>query len=172
MSDLCKAAEDADLSEVARLVNSGVDINEPGGIHKETALCASAGTGHLEVADFLLAHGAHVENADCDGFTALHYCARPNYHGGPDKESVGRRNEIARHLLEHNASVNARIRHGDTPLLLAVAEDNVALVKLLLEHGADPSLADSDGVTPLRISGFATVNDPDLARLLRDHGAR
>lgn len=38
---------------------------------------------------------------------------------------------------------------GRTPLVFAVIGENAAIVKYLLDHGADPDKADDDGLTPL-----------------------
>jgi ankyrin repeat protein len=38
---------------------------------------------------------------------------------------------------------------GRTPLVFAVHSENAAVVKYLLDHGADPDKADDIGLTPL-----------------------
>ena len=57
-------------------------------------------------------------------------------------------------LLERGADVNARRCDPprETPLLLAVRARQVKCARLLLERGADASLADDDGVRPLLAS--------------------
>lgn len=56
-----------------------------------------------------------------------------------------------RDALAAGANTGARDRHRRTALLLAVLGDHVAvaeeIVALLLAAGADPALADADGVT-------------------------
>ena len=46
-------------------------------------------------------------------------------------------------------TVDTASRSGRTPLLLAVEYENVEAVRLLLDRGASPNMADNDGVTPL-----------------------
>ena len=50
---------------------------------------------------------------------------------------------------------NVQDEDGNTPLHLACTESNVAVVKLLLEAGADVKLADIDDETPLVRACFA-----------------
>lgn len=59
---------------------------------------------------------------------------------------------------------------GRTLLAEAVLEKRADVVKLLLEHGADPRLADHDGMTPLHFA--AQEHQPELVQLLLDKGAQ
>jgi ankyrin repeat protein len=54
---------------------------------------------------------------------------------------------VVRWLLAHNAEVNAKAYNGFTPLHLTKRGD---VARLLLKHGADPSIRDSWGKTPLQ----------------------
>ncbi|MBF0314824.1 MAG: ankyrin repeat domain-containing protein, partial [Oligoflexia bacterium] len=60
---------------------------------------------------------------------------------------------ITAFLLNHGAikNLNARATTGskESALLMAIEQDNLDLVKILLQAGADPNLADGKGVTPL-----------------------
>jgi ankyrin repeat protein len=61
--------------------------------------------------------------------------------------------------LGHGADPNAQDKNGETPLLKAAFEGYVDVVKLLLVHGADPTV-DEDGKTPLdlaRVKGCRKV---------------
>jgi len=78
------------------------------------------------------------------GFTALHYAVRDGYA------------DAAMVLIDAKANVN-RPSDGDksTPLIVAAINGQYDLELALLEHGADPNLANDDGVAPL----FATINN-------------
>src|SRR5581483_3419324 len=58
-------------------------------------------------------------------------------------------------LLEAHANINQQV-NGDlsTPLIIAAINGHFDLAKYLLDHGADPNLAQSNGVTPL----YAVLN--------------
>jgi ankyrin repeat protein len=79
-------------------------------------------------------------------------------------------------LLERGAAVNARGSEGNIPLhgvaVMPVMDQRLidgslkfppaipgtilAIVRLLLEHGADPSVSNNDGVSPLSLASAET----------------
>lgn len=85
------------------------------------------------------------------------------------------RNEDLVILLEdHHLDVNTHVDIGDncadaTALYLAVEQNNVEGVRILLEHKADPNIERRLGITPL---SFAAINgNADIARMLINSGA-
>ncbi|HEX4930627.1 MAG TPA: ankyrin repeat domain-containing protein [Gaiellaceae bacterium] len=95
-----------------------------------------------------------------DGFTALHLAA---FFGAE---------EAARILLERGAEVNLVARNAAlhvTPLHSAAAGSHPGIVKLLLEHGADPNAAQDGGFTPLHSA--AQNDDRESAEALLEAGA-
>uniref|UniRef100_A0A0D3GXP6 Uncharacterized protein n=1 Tax=Oryza barthii TaxID=65489 RepID=A0A0D3GXP6_9ORYZ len=58
---------------------------------------------------------------------------------------------------------------GRTPLVFAVIGENAAIVKYLLDHGADPDKADDDGLTPLHSA--AGIGDCEMIEMLLAKGA-
>lgn len=120
----------------------------------------------------LLEHGANVNIANAKGFTPLAIAA-----GTGDLRLV----EL---LLKYNADINMRTpglkfrqniwksthgREGDPALWEAIRGRHVAVVKLLLEHGADVELADSQGITPLMFA--VGVGSLPVAEQLLYHNA-
>ncbi len=73
-------------------------------------------------------------------------------------------------LLDQGALIDARDEAGRTPLMLAVTENRVEIVRLLLARGADPNAADNAGHTPLQQA--TKRNLQDVAALLQRAGAR
>ena len=73
-------------------------------------------------------------------------------------------------LLDQGAAVDARDPLGRTPLLLAVAQNRLEVVRLLLARGADPNVADNAGLTPLQQAKNKDLRD--VAALLEQAGAR
>ncbi|KAH6617386.1 hypothetical protein F5144DRAFT_391678 [Chaetomium tenue] len=71
-----------------------------------------------------------------------------------------------------SAVVNRRNNHGDTPLLCAARAGRSHLITLLLDHGADPTITNSLGETPLHfLDKFDGSDIPTAVRLLLDAGA-
>lgn len=56
--------------------------------------------------------------------------------------------KLSKALIEAGADVNI-INCGNSPLHIAIARNNINIVKLLLEHGANIDITDKVGVTPL-----------------------
>jgi len=81
--------------------------------------------------EVLLSHGADPNIADNEKFTALHNAVA----------SV----DILKLLLSKCSDVNACNNKGETPLYSAVEKENVESVNSLLEHNADPNIADNEG---------------------------
>lgn len=55
-------------------------------------------------------------------------------------------------LVEGGADINSRNREGQTPLFVAVASDNIDVVRALLAHRADPNTPDAQGRPPLFVA--------------------
>lgn len=72
-------------------------------------------------------------------------------------------------LLDQGAVIDARDAAGRTPLMLAVTQDKLEIVRLLLARGADPNAADNVGRTPLQQA--TKRNLQDIAALLEQAGA-
>jgi ankyrin repeat protein len=92
-----------------------------------------------------LQSGVHVDcvcqrlkNGD-GGNTALWFAAQGPLVGGV---------EVAKVLLEAGADVNRQCEHGRTALHMAAAWGHHEVVKLLLEHSADPTIRDELNMTP------------------------
>ena len=92
-----------------------------------------------------------------EGQTYLHVCARNGW------EST------ARSLIERGASVNVLDeKEGRTPLAVAVEYGRTGMVRLLLEHGADPGLADWPWTRSLVIA--AEKGEDEITEIIRQYG--
>lgn len=112
----------------------------------------------------LLAAGAEIDAADKNGVTALHHAVR------------FRSPAAVQTLIERGANVNqACKRSGSTPLHRAVTTtgapgaagkqaEAIAIIRLLLTAGADPSIANRTGKKPVDY-----VRDAGLKILLKPH---
>jgi hypothetical protein len=83
--------------------------------------------------------------------------------------------DITRQLLDLGADVLYKDEHGRTALLNAAGSGNTALVKTLLEKGADPNAAEtqwsSEGTLGPAICHAACRRHADIIRLLIEAGA-
>jgi ankyrin repeat protein len=168
---LQRASRNGDLSLVKSLVERGTPIDQACDFNRWTALHAAAHEGHLAIAEYLLTQGASVNVKDKDGYTPLHNTADSFVKGDPSKRNEADRNRIAALLLKYGARVNATIHHGETPLHEAALRNNVGLVQLLVENGADPNIQQAQGMTPLHFAFSAGEDRLQVVRLLLRHGA-
>jgi ankyrin repeat protein len=160
------AARAGHIGALRALLDAGADINEtlPDGT---SALVLTVLNAHYETAAFLVEKGADP-NAAAQGWTALHQVAwsrRPNTGSNlPGAVPTGNLDslDLVRTLVKHGANVNARQtrepkdgfrnqlnRIGATPFLLAAKAADVPLMRVLLEHGANPKLTTDDGTSAL-----------------------
>jgi ankyrin repeat protein len=78
--------------------------------------------------------------------------------------------EAAGLLLDHEAALEDRANvSGATPLMVAAEENRVAVAELLIARGADLSIPDREGFTPL--SQAWAKKRTEMVRLLKRHGA-
>ncbi|XP_014237919.1 ankyrin-1-like [Trichogramma pretiosum] len=99
--------------------------------------------GRKKIVEMLLMRDVNPFVPNKDGLTSLHVVCRnfPNAH------------ELVKMLLEvsHPVQVDAQDNLGKTPLHYALSRNHKVqnTVRLLLENGASPNLADKEGLTPL-----------------------
>jgi quinoprotein dehydrogenase-associated probable ABC transporter substrate-binding protein len=162
------------------------------GANPDNELSDAIVANDIERVRYLLAHGAHADARDGEGYTPLINATRFSFV------------EVATYLAEHKADINLGDRNDWTPLMYAAWQDNPELVSMLMKHGAKINVVSVDGLTPLAIAAQngkikaaealvaagADVNapvakggytplmlaaisgSPDLSTALIDHGAK
>ena len=167
---LMYAARDGAGDGVRGLLDAGasLDVVDADGA---TPLALAIINAHYDIATYLLDKGANPNIADSTGMAPLYAAVDmntlPPMNGRPAPVPSGRLNsmDMIAALLARGADPNARLtspilrRHhrdgdqslgeGTTPLMRAAKTGDVAAMRLLLEHGADPMLRQANGATVL-----------------------
>ncbi|CAB0030033.1 unnamed protein product [Trichogramma brassicae] len=74
-------------------------------------------------------------------------------------------NDVVETMLKYREDPNSREPEtGDSPLILVMKNDQVAVIEVLLKHGADPNLANKYGTTPLHMVCQKEEFNEDLAK--------
>ena len=146
------------------LYDNGAHPNVRGSA-KSTPLHSAAWYGRLQMVQVLLGFKADVNARNGADETPLYYLSE----NSPVSDFSQSSANVARVLLEHGADVNACSDEHVTPLHWAVRLKKVDLVRVLLEHGAGVDAVDKHGKTPFQA---ARDLDPDIVKLLSEHGAK
>ena len=161
-------------AEAARaLADAGADLNatDPDGT---TALVFAILNAHFDLAAMLLDKGADPNVADETGMAALYAAVDMHTLGAmlsrpsPKLEDALTSADLVKRLLDHGANPNARLkkpvigRHhdggdaslseGTTPLMRAAKTNDIPVMKMLLDAGANPSLTQKDHTTVVMIA--------------------
>ena len=126
---LALAAARGKLSQVRELLSEGNPL--PLSMREEAAMRAAEGN-HREVLQLLLDSGVEADGV-IGGSSLLAAAAQ------------GGRVDTMELLLRRGANPNRKDEEGLTPLMHAVLSDHVPAVRLLMLHGADASLLNSEG---------------------------
>ena len=164
------AREDARSAAAALITaHAGLDLVDPDGA---TALVIAILNANYELAKQLLDAGADPNVVDNDAGMGALYAAVDMHrlaigHGRPNPRPSGTfgAEDVVRLLLAHGANPNARLKkpimqrqhtfgdgslgEGATPLMRAAKSGDVALMRELLDAGADPRLEMPNGSTAL-----------------------
>lgn len=129
------------------LLALGVDPNKPGS-GGTTPLADAALKGDIDGVRILLAHGAKPDATSQAGTQPIHDAA------------LGDSAEVIRELVAHGADVNARTRdENQTPLHIAAAMGRMKAMEALVALGADRTMKDSRGQTPLETAQRVGLTD-------------
>jgi hypothetical protein len=127
------AVPDRIKAQIASIISEDGD-----GIVGITSLMNATINGDIQAVSFFAKSGnAVVNQKNIGGASALHIAAR--------KGDL----EISKILIENGANVNATDNEGWTPLMRAVMAKNVDLIKVLMNHDADPRKMNSVGETAI-----------------------
>lgn len=174
---LLHAAMSGDLASVKALLAGGATINQ-GAADGATPLIVSIVKHHPDVALHLLAHGADPNIIE-PGYTALHAAA------------VTGQTEVVTALIDKGADVNAGVtmplrlsaafvpynpdlvagrlsQVGATPFMQAAKAVDPAMMRLLVERGADPKTTAKDGTSAIMLAaGLGKRSKTDMFAFIR-----
>jgi ankyrin repeat protein len=181
-----------DFAKVQLLLERGAQVEAKSNMGRTPLLIAAAFPGNVKTVRLLLAKGAKVNDQDQYGDTCLtSACKRGDAEmakvllaAGADVAAgsswpgqapliwaaeEGNLETLAC-LLEHGA---AKVQqHLDFALSSAAQRGPISLVRLLIEHGANPNTPSPiAGYTPLMWAAYSENVDPETIRLLLDKGA-
>jgi ankyrin repeat protein len=167
LTALVFAAREGDLASAKALVDAGADVNQTT-FYNWSPLLTAVNNRQYKLAAFLIERGANVNLANKGAWTPLYLAAdNRNIEGGdypvpkPDMDHL----ELIALLLDKGANPNAAIKddtltrtiftmqwfyeNGATPFIRAAQSSDVALMQLLLRHGADPKVTTAHGDSAL-----------------------
>jgi ankyrin repeat protein len=174
VQQMCWAAKYNQMERLRLLIEHGVDVNSPDTRHRRKPYELAMMNGNLEIAQYLLDHGAiQTALSDLDAFAAACLTAdsdRARSLLAKDPTLLDQLGDQRVEVLNLAAEADKRdaVRlmaelHFDlnevkrtAPLHLAAGGGNLDLVKLLIDLGADPLLRDTEfNARPL---GWASYN--------------
>lgn len=159
--EFVSAVKKDDAPAVKAFLQGGMNPNAKGE-KGETALTAAVDNSDPKIVNLLI-EKADINMRDEAGNSPVHLALKKD------------RQEIFDALLEKNADVNVpgKSERGkdQTVLYAAVFKNDEALVKKLLDKGANPNLADSDGSYPLSEAVLGPNINTELVKALLVKGA-
>ncbi len=170
LTALAYAARDNDLESVRILLATGADINQVTHYGWSPLLIATQNR-YYQLASYLLDHGADPNITNKGKWSPLYLAVdNRNIEGGdyPVRKADMDTLDYIKKLIDKGADVNWRIKEstwyrtvftsqwvhedGATAFWRASQSSDIAVMKLLLAHGADPNINTTIGVSPLQVA--------------------
>ena len=125
------------IATLQKIIEKGVNVNKANN-RGETALLLTCDSAQADSVKLLLKEGANPNIHEGEGNTSLHAavlgCCT---------------DEILLEIIRHKVQLDARNVHGQTSLLLACSYRRQNFIKILLQAGSNPNIADNHGDTCL-----------------------
>lgn len=185
LTPLLFAAREGRVEATKVLINAKADINIVDA-ESQSALVIALINGHVDVAAELIKSGIDVNMADRVGRTGLY--AAVDLHTVPggarpaprETDDTATSLEVIRMLLDRGARVDAALRAqlpfrtkldrggdgvlgaGTTPLIRAAKAGDAAVIRLLLDKGADVRATTSNGVNAVMMAANVGTKEEDM----------
>jgi ankyrin len=171
MTALLYATREGHTDAVLALLDGGAAINQVNA-DKFSPLVMAIVNAHLDLANVLLERGADPNAATLTGITPLYatidvqWAPHTSYPQPSTEQEKISYLDLMKALLKRGANPNARLGvkpwfrslfsdptwvdpAGATPFWRAAQSSDIAAMRVLIEHGADPKVATKSGNTPL-----------------------
>lgn len=168
--NLLTVASTGNAAFLNELLKAGLDP-DIGDSKGRTPLHIAASKGHEECVEALLKHACNIHLKDMNGNTALweavakkhHSIFMILYHWASISDSyiagdllcmAARRNDltVANELLKHGLHVDSKDRHGLTAIQVAIEENHVDMMRLLLMNGAEANDTVKNKIPPVNLN--------------------
>jgi ankyrin repeat protein len=168
MTALLFASRQGELEAARALVEGGADVNQAGADNTSPLLIAVV-NGHYRLASMLIEHGASPNIADANGRTPIYaaidlrnvqwsQAPAPDL---PQAEHLAMIKQLLAAGADLSITIKGKVGHrgsfdmrwsdlkGATPFLRAAWNGDIEVMRLLLEHRADPNVKTEKGETAL-----------------------
>jgi len=149
VTPLFMATQTGNVNIIKYLVEHGADTNKQN-LKGNIPLHVAGEKGYENIVKYLVEHGADINKQNNNGLTPLDIAKRMKnekiveYLEGENKKSNDFKNALKQgdlssveNLIQRGARVNKEWEDGDTPLSIAICNENLDLIKYLVEHGAN-----------------------------------
>lgn len=155
---LYQAAYNGEIEIVRRLLEKGADVDRVTSF-QDTPLHGSITGNKPDITDMLIKAGCNVNRVNFKNKLPLYTAI--------EKRAD---NEIVRLLLEAGSETDVcESKSGQSPLFVAVQQQLVDAIQLLINAGCDVNLANSEGNTPLSLA--CSLGNDVIVELLLQHPA-
>ena len=155
----CFTQDRKEVLELLDLLLQNAETANLADIRGVTALHNASASLSKSVVEFIVHHGANVNQADNMGKTPLHYATKNKDDGV----------SVTEFLIKNGGNVNKCDRWGQTPLHDTAENENLESMKVLLADEVDIHRRDATGLTPLHVA--STKRDSALVKHLIDNKA-
>jgi ankyrin repeat protein len=174
------SAREGDIESAKAMLDAGVDINY-GDVDNTSAMVVAIVNKQYTFAKFLIDRGANPNTVDAYGRTPLYAVVdirNQDWSALPERKSDDPlpSQDLAKALLAHGAAPNTALARalpgrsgmdsgdttldeGSTPFMRAARSGDAAMMRLLLEAGANPKLATKDGNNALLFAAGVGYRD-------------
>ena len=147
------AAKYSNIETFITLITDGAKIQNIKSVFLDAVI-----SNNVNITRYLLEKGANVNMRFNMGITPLH-CST----------SI----EISTLLLKMGANINAKRDDGRTPIDEAIESGNIDMIQFLIKNKSDLTIADNNGITPLRLASMTSnTRASSIINLLINNGAR